>query len=54
MVLDYAPSATMILKPLGTIVINIVNLKTFCDFRCTNEVIDLWGMNGELWLYNTV
>ena len=42
MVLDYAPSNAMILKPLGTIVINIVNFKTFCDVRCTNELIDLW------------
>ena len=36
------PSTAMILKPLGTIVINIVNFKTFCDVRCTNELIDLW------------
>ena len=42
MVLDYAPSIAMILEPLGIIVLNIVNFKTFCDVRCTNELIDLW------------
>ena len=42
MVLDYAASTAMILKPLGTIVINIVHFKTFCGIRCTNELIDSW------------
>ena len=42
MVLDYAPSTAMILEPLGIIVLNIVNFKSFYDVRCTNEPIDLW------------
>ena len=42
MVLDYAASTAMILKPLGTIVINIVHFKTFGGIRCTNELIDSW------------
>ena len=40
--LIYAPSTAMILETLGIIVLNIVNFKTFCDVRCTNELIDLW------------
>ena len=30
--------------------LNVINFKSFCDVRCTNELIDLWWMNGELWL----
>ena len=38
------------LKTLGIIVLNIANFETFCDVRCTNELVDLWWMNGELWV----
>ena len=40
--LIYAPSIAMTLETLGIIVLNVVNFKTFCDVRCTNELIDLW------------
>ena len=35
--LIYAPSTAIILEPLGIMVLNIVNFKTFCDIRCTNN-----------------
>ena len=50
MVLDYAASTAMILKPLGTIVINIVHFKTFCGIRCTKRADRLVVNEWELWL----
>ena len=47
---DCVPSTVKLNELSGTIVLNIVNFKSFCDVRCANELIDLWWMNGELWL----
>ena len=47
----YCKNTTVKIHELpGTVVLNIVIFKTFSDVRCTNELIDLWWMNGELWL----
>ena len=34
--------------------LNFNIFKTFCNVRCTNELIDLWWMNGELRILNNV
>ena len=44
------PSTVKIYELPGTVVLNIVIFKIFCDVRCANELIDLWSLNGELWL----